>query len=193
MLWPVHQELLALEARRNHTVSDPLFQGYPLPFPISVGVVRGGEWPSSVPDRVVIEGRFGLAPGEGEGEAQAALEEALVRATEREPWLRAHPPELEWWGGRFLPSRIPLEDPLNSILGGAFQEVLGRDANVEGVTFGSDVRLLVLEGGTPAVLFGPGDIRGAHGADESVAVAELETVLKVLALTTLRFCGCEDD
>lgn len=63
-LWPVYRELLALEAERNHNASWPLCRGYPTPFPLSVGVVRGGDWPSTVPDWLRLEGRYGLMPGE---------------------------------------------------------------------------------------------------------------------------------
>ena len=193
MLWPVHQELLALEARRNHTCSDPLFQGFGVPFPLSVGRVEGGDWPSSVPDWVKIEGRYGMAPGEEEGEAREAFLEAIGRAGAGDPWLRENPPEVEWWGGRFLPARTPSDDPLVQGLQQAFQELHGKPAPLAGVTFGSDMRLLVREAGTPTVLFGPGDIRRAHAPDESVSVEELERTAKTLALTALRFCGYEDD
>ena len=77
-------------------------------------------------------------------------------------------------------------------------DALFRDLGVgepvlKGVTFGSDMRLLVREAATPTVLFGPGDIRRAHAPDESVPVEELETTARSLALTALRFCGYEDD
>ena len=71
---------------------------------------------------------------------------------------------------------------------------LGRtEARVEGVTFGSDMRLLVREADTPTVLFGPGDVRMAHTADESVVIEDLELTARTLALTALRFCGYDDD
>ena len=51
------------------------------------------------------------------------------------------------------------------------------------------MQLLVNVGGTPTVMFGPGDVRNAHRPDEWVPIAELETVTRTLALTALRFCG----
>ena len=45
----------------------------------------------------------------------------------------------------------------------------------------------------PTLVFGPGDIRMAHADNESVAVSDLEIAMKILAVTALRFCGCEDD
>jgi acetylornithine deacetylase len=192
-LWPVHHELLALEARRNHNCSDPLFRGFEIPFPLSIGKVCGGDWPSSVPDWVCLEGRYGLAPDEDVAEAQGQFAAALTRAAAEDSWLKKVPPELEWWGGRFLPACTPQAHPLVGELTNAYQELHGEDPDLSGVTFGSDMRLLVREAGTPTVLFGPGDIRRAHASDESIAVRELEQTLRTLALFTLRFCGHEDD
>ena len=62
---------------------------------------------------------------------------------------------------------------------------------MEGVTYGSDMRLLVNVGATPAVLFGPGDVRRAHRPDEFVPVDELTATVRTLALVALRWCGHE--
>jgi acetylornithine deacetylase len=59
------------------------------------------------------------------------------------------------------------------------------------MTYASDARLLINVGGTPTVVFGPGDVRGAHGPNESVSLEELTTVVETLALTVLRFLGCQ--
>jgi len=49
------------------------------------------------------------------------------------------------------------------------------------VPYGADMRLLVGVGETPCVIFGPGDVRLAHGADERVPLAEVEACARVLA------------
>ncbi len=43
------------------------------------------------------------------------------------------------------------------------------------------MRLFVGVGETPCVIFGPGDVRLAHGADEQVPLAEVEACAQVLA------------
>jgi acetylornithine deacetylase len=73
----------------------------------------------------------------------------------------------------------------------AYDNAGGGIARVTGVTYGADMRLLVNEGQTPTVLFGPGDVRHSHRPDEYVSVAELVTATRTLALVALRFCGCE--
>jgi acetylornithine deacetylase len=61
------------------------------------------------------------------------------------------------------------------------------------MTYGADMRLLVNVGGIPTVLYGPGDVRDAHRPNESVAIADLQTATRVLALTALRFCGYDEE
>jgi acetylornithine deacetylase len=50
-----------------------------------------------------------------------------------------------------------------------------------GVPYGADMRLLVREGATPTVMFGPGDVRVAHAADEHVELADVVACARVLA------------
>ena len=166
-----------------------LFGGYRLPWPIEVGTVRAGDWASSVPDTLVAEGRYGVAVGEDVAAARRAFEEAIARAAAADPWLAAHPPDVEWWGGRFDPAVTDLADPIVTTVCAAAADVAGAAPPVEGVTYGADMRLLVNVGGIPTVLFGPGDVRVAHMPDECVPIDDLRTAAKALVVTTLRFCG----
>ena len=186
---PLYQALVELERARNRDVPDPLFQSYKLPYALSVGRVEAGDWASSVPERLVFEGRYGLAVGEDVASARRLLEEAVARAAGADPWLRDHPPQIEWWGGQFAPASIPADHPLVETVCGAFYDASGGEARVAGMTYGADMRLLVNEGGTPAVLFGPGDVRQAHRPDEYVPLADLMAAARTLALAALRFCG----
>jgi len=120
------------------------------------------------------------------------LEETVAQAAQGDAWLREHPPRVEWWGGQFAPASIPADHVLVETVCGAYQDIDGGPARVEGVTYGADLRLLVLEGQTPTVLFGPGDVRVAHQPDEYVPVADLIVAVRTLALTVLRFCGYEE-
>lgn len=185
---PLHAALLAFEAERNRRLRQPLFERYRLPYALSIGRLYAGDWPSSVPDALVCEGRYGIAPGEDAAAAQAAFEQAVATAAAAIPYLREHPPRVEWWGGQFLPAATAPEAPIVGTTTEAIAAVTGRAPRIEGMTYGADMRLLVNEGGIPTLLYGPGDVRRAHRPDECVPIADLLTVARVLALTALRFC-----
>jgi acetylornithine deacetylase len=75
---------------------------------------------------------------------------------------------------------------------GAYRDANGEEAQMEGMTYASDMRHLIKTGETPTVLFGPGNVRRAHAPDEYVKAKELVAVTRTLALTALRFCGYID-
>jgi acetylornithine deacetylase len=186
---PVHDALLALEAERNRRLQQPLFARYALPFALSIGRLQSGDWPSSVPDHLVCEGRYGIAPGEDAEAARHEFEFAVAAAAAEHPYLQEHPPTVEWWGGQFLPAQTPDDAAIVAVTRSAITSIAGRPPVVEAMTYGADMRLLVNEGGIPTVLFGPGNVRKAHQPDESVPIEELMTAAQVITLLALRFCG----
>ena len=193
MLAPVRTRIREVEEARNARLGgDPLFARHRLPFPICVGTLRAGDWASSVADHLTFEGRYGLAPGEDPDAARRELEAAVAAAGEDDPWLRDHPPILTWWGGRFEAARTDPGHPLVAAVRGAGAAVLGREPPLEGMTYGADMGKIAGLGGTPTVMFGPGDIRRAHRPDEYVEVDQLVAVARSLAVATLRFCGVGD-
>jgi acetylornithine deacetylase len=188
---PIHEALMALERERNERQQDALYARYRLPNALCIGNVRAGTWASSVAESLVFEGRYGIAVGEDQSAARRAFEEAVAQAAQADEWLRDFPPVVEWWGGQFFPARTSVDHPLVETITGAFHEIVGEAARVEGMTYGADMGLLVNVGHTPTVLFGPGDVRVSHRPDEYVPIEDLEVAVRTLALTALRFCGCE--
>lgn len=184
---PIFRALQALERRRNQRPRHPLFEELPLPYALCVGTIRGGIWASTVAESLTFEGRMGIAPDEDPGRARRELEETVREVSVADPWLRDHPPSVEWWGGQFAPAATDPDHPLVGTLRGAHRAVTGAEPVVRGMPYGADMRLLVNEGHTPTVLYGPGDVRRAHAPDEYVEITELERATKVLALVMLRF------
>ncbi|MER6353097.1 ArgE/DapE family deacylase [Streptomyces sp. NPDC001634] len=185
---PIHQALAALEAGRNAD-PDPLMAEYPIPYALSVGTVRCGDWASSVPDLLVAEGRLGVRLGEDPAAARADLERCVARACAADPWLRAHPAVVTWPGGQFASGRLPAGHPLRDTVATAHADATGGARPRErGAPYGSDLRLYAAEG-IPTLQYGPGDVRLAHSAREQVSVADIATVARTLALTVLRTVG----
>ena len=189
----VHDALLALEADRNRRLRQPLFERYRLPYALSIGRLSAGDWPSSVPDLLTCEGRYGIAPGEDADAAKLEFERAVAGAAHAHAYLADHAPTVEWWGGQFLPATTPTDAAIVSATTAAISAVTGHPPRVEGMTYGADMRLLVTQGGVPTVLFGPGNVRHAHRPDESVPIEDLLTVARVIAVTALRFCTAREE
>ena len=186
---PIFRSLRALEAARNRDVAEPLLADEELPYALTMGRVRAGIWPSTVAESLIVEGRYGVAPGEDIAGARRALADAVAEAASGDAWLRDHPPTVEWVGAQFAAARTDERDPVVSTLAGAVQSLGGAEARVGGVRYGADMRLLVNQGRVPTVLFGPGDVRESHRPDESIRAQDLVEMARILAVTAIRFCG----
>ncbi len=182
----LHAALRADEAARNAAEARPEMLALGLPYPTLIGTIHGGDWASTVPDRVVAEGRYGVRAGQLADEAAAELRAVVEAACAADPWLREHPATLEISGGRFSSAELPPDHPLPVGLAETAARVLGRRPPTVGVPYGSDMRLLIHQGGTPTVMFGPGDVRVAHAADEHVELEEAVACARVLAAWVVR-------
>jgi acetylornithine deacetylase len=180
-LYTLLRALEADETARNAAETDPLMTVLGLPYPTIVGKIEGGEWASTVLDRVVVEGRYGVRLGQTWRDAEADLRTCIAAACAADPFLRGHPVGLELTGGKFSSARVPADHPLPVSLAAAAESTLGRRPALLGEPYGADMRLLVNEGRTPTVIFGPGDVKVAHSANEFVSLDEVADCARVLA------------
>jgi acetylornithine deacetylase len=188
----VYNGLMELEKERNKRFTDPLYSRYTVPYAISIGTVKGGEWPGTVAESVEFEGRMGVAVGESELSARKEFEMKIKQISESDPWLKDNRPIVEWVGYSFASSMISLDNPIVQEIDNAYQDVTGKQSVYEGMTYASDVRHLINVAETPTTVFGPGDVRVAHGANEYVSIEQLEIMVKTLALTIMRYVGYDE-
>jgi acetylornithine deacetylase len=178
--------LEADETARNAAETDPLMTAHGLPYATIIGKVSGGVWASSVIDKLEVEGRYGVKLGQSWRDAERDLQRCIDDANESDPFLREHPAIVELTGGRFSSSRVAPDHALPVGLAAAVRDVLRREPELGGEPYGADMRLLVNEGNTPTVIFGPGDKRVAHSADEWVSLDEVASCARVLAAWLVR-------
>ena len=183
----VHAALRAFETERQ-AGADPRFGDVPYPHGISIGRVRAGDWASSVPDRLVADGRYGVRLGEDVAAARAALEARLADVCAADPWLAGHPVRLTWTGGAFASGSLPAGHPLLPAVQRAVADTGAGVPPERAIPAGSDLRLYTAAG-VPTLHYGPGDLHLAHGPLERVPVDELVTAARAFALLTLRTCG----
>jgi acetylornithine deacetylase len=187
----IHRELLMFEAERNAAIDHPLYEAISNKIPINIGTISGGNWPSSVPESVVVEGRAGLVPGESVDEFKRAFVARIDQIADSDSWLREHRPRVEWFSGQFAPAEIDQRHPLVTALNTAHTSVTGHQASIEGVTYGADMRHFLNAGQIPCVMYGAGDVRLAHFSDEYVPLDEVLTATKTIALLIADWCGAE--
>jgi acetylornithine deacetylase len=182
----VEARLKQLERSLNEHV-HPLFSDYPIAYPLSVGRIRGGAWSSSVPDELECEGRVGVPVGMASAQVRQQFGHALAELARRDPWFAEHPVRLEWFGGQFDAVEVDPTLPAFEALQEAHREEFGVAPERQGAPYGSDMRLLVHEAETPAILYGPGDIRQAHSTDEWISVDEIAQAARVVTAAAARY------
>jgi acetylornithine deacetylase len=183
----VHAGLREFEAERQQG-ADPRFGGARFPYGLSIGRVTAGDWASSVPDRLVAEGRYGVRIGEPVADARAAFEKRLADLCSGHPWLAAHPVRITWTGGSFASGQLPTGHPLLPAVRDAVAGAGGGDVQERAIAAGSDLRQYAAAG-VPTLHYGPGDLNLAHGPQENVPVADVVTAARAFALLTVRSCG----
>jgi acetylornithine deacetylase len=174
----VHAVLAEFERELNDGVAHPLMRAVELPYPVSVGRLNAGVWSSSVPDRLVFEGRVGVPVGS----QPAAIRERF------EAVVRAACPEasITWSGGRFAPGETAVDHPFTQLVLDAASDELGRRVEPVGVPYGADMRLFC-ERAIPCVMFGTRGLERAHAVDEYVELGDLVALARTLIRVIIRF------
>ncbi|MGH3473800.1 MAG: ArgE/DapE family deacylase [Aeromicrobium sp.] len=183
LLESVRASLRRLDEKRNVAPPAPFKVR---PWPISTGIVNAGDWASTVPEYLVAEGRFGVKPGESFDDAMAEFEQAVRDADD--PWLREHPVEVSWPGGRFAAGSLPDGHPFGDEVTAAVLAAGGDRPELIGAPYGSDLRQYAAVG-IPTVQFGPGTIQNAHALDEHVAIDDVVHCAETYAHLLLNRCG----
>jgi acetylornithine deacetylase len=185
----VLQAVKTLEAEANHAAArHPLYADVEHPLNYNVGVIQGGDWPSSVPEACTLEVRFACFPGEDLDAVQAWFRDGIARATAADEWLRAHPPEVTFFGFRGEGAVYDLEAPIVRTVAANHAQVTGTPLRVGVSTASDDRRCFALYHGIPALCYGPqaGQI---HAVDEWVVLDSLRICTRVLAGVIVDWCG----
>jgi acetylornithine deacetylase len=177
------------ERSRNEAETDSRMREIGLPYPTIIGQVEAGNWASTVMDRVLAHGRYGVRLGQTAAQAAGDLRRAITEAWQADPWLARFPVGLEVWGARFDSSFVPSDHPLPTGLAEAHRLIGMQPTRLVGAPYGADMRLFINQGATPTVMYGPGDVRVAHAADEFVPIDQVTICAEVLTLWAARQLG----
>jgi acetylornithine deacetylase len=175
---PVHAALAEHERALNATIEHPLMRALELPYPVLVGRLEAGEWSSSVPDRLLFEGRAPVRVGEDVAAARAAVEDVVAGA--------CPDATLRWRGGQFASGETDAAHPFAALVRRSLAAELGREVAFAGVPWGADMRLWTARG-IPTVMAGTPGIERSHAVDERVRVDDLVTLARAIARVAEEF------
>jgi acetylornithine deacetylase len=178
------------EARMNEAaLRHPAFAGHNHPINVNLGTIEGGEWNSSVPTRAKIGLRIGVMPGYPAARARADIE-ALVADAAQDAAFEGCGLSLSFKGFFAEGCVFDPQWPIMRALDRFHADIRGAPARHLANTGLTDARFWPLYQGTPATCYGP-EAERIHGIDESVSLASMHDVTRVLALTIAGWCGLE--
>jgi acetylornithine deacetylase len=178
-----------LEERVNNPADrHPLFEGLEHPLNYNIGIVRGGDWASSVPEECIFEVRLSCYPGEDLEEVGSRFRAHLLEAAERDAWLSENLPEVRFYAFRAEGCVVDRGEPMVQALRRCHREVTGEEPGFFSFTGTTDARFFNLYNGIPATCYGPAGAN-LHAPDEWVDLESVREVTRVLAFSAMDWCG----
>jgi acetylornithine deacetylase len=162
----------------------------PADLTLSVGTIRGGDWPSTVPLECSFVCRVSAPRDWPLERAKAAVEALVVAAAAEDPWLRDHPPTVSYPGFQaegWALADVPGSSAIRTLVGDVHAAVAGsplRDTPFPGT---ADGRYFAARG-EPAIYYGPSG-GNQHAPDEWVDLESVRLVARVLARTIVEWCA----
>jgi acetylornithine deacetylase len=184
--FPVIRALRELEAQLNVDPPAP-YDVYPHPINLNVGMIQGGDWPSTVAADTVMHCRLALYPGEQPGDLKRRVEET-VAAAGADPALDGFTVEVAYDGFACEGYTLDPGASLITSLSDAVERTTGAVPALFGSTATTDARAFQLHGDCPAVCFGP-HAEGVHGVDERVWLPSMVQTAQALGLFIRDWCG----
>jgi acetylornithine deacetylase len=135
---------------------------------------------SQVPTEFTIGANLVFPPNESLEKVRQEVEEAVSRIAETDPWLKEHPPVIDWLIGADA-TEVSYQHPIYLTVSNAIQTVTGIEPFVNPLHSLNDIRNPLLYSGIPTVGFGP--FSGYGVKDEWVDVEDYIRAIKVAAQT----------
>jgi len=197
----VYEAIKEYAGYRKEEAHHPLYDGLVNAAPLGVGVFRAGNWPSNTPEVVIIEGRIGCLPGEDLETIRSEFEGRIARVESKDAWLREHPVKVIWTA-RWEPVMTDPTHPIVQTACDVYRSVVGEEPTVSGKTAGNDMTKFTLYGGMPSINWGAGGGPFGHrkasetvdsnpGFDEYVSLDSFHTLVKLFAVTLIRWCDVD--
>jgi acetylornithine deacetylase len=184
---PLIAALRDLEAEMNQEV-HPIYESIQHPINLNIGIIKGGDWPSTVPAAAEFHGRLSFFPGKTYDQTRQLIVDTIAQATKTDPWLAENQPKVEFYGFRSEGHIAHRNQPVFNTLNQCHREMYGQDANEFISTATTDVRAFHYYTQAQATCYGP-VAENIHAANERVEIESVIHTAKVYALFLERWCG----
>jgi len=179
--------LRELEVEMNREV-HPAYQHIGHPLNLNIGVIHGGDWPSTVPAKAEFHGRLSYFPGKTFEEIKQKIIQVIDTASQNDSWLSKNPPLIDFYGFRSEGHSLSRDLPAFKGLNDCHRDLTGKEAEDYVATCTTDLRVFNLFGKGQATCFGPIS-NNIHGVNECVNLESVIHVAKTYALFLSRWCG----
>jgi len=176
--------LRALEAELN-VAPPPPYDVYEHPINLNIGMLNGGDWPSTVAAEAILHCRLAMFPGEPVADLRARIEQTVAQAATA---LDGFAVIVRYDGFACEGYTLDPTSPVIAELAAAAEATTGEPPALIASTATTDARQWALQTGTPAICFGP-HAEHVHSIDERVWLPSVLQSAQALALFIASWCG----
>ncbi len=154
--------------------------------------IRCGEMHrfSRIEETCILGGAISFPPGETLDQVRHEIETAVALAAERDIWLAAHPPTIDWLAG-VTGAEVAVDHPLYLTASAAVQQVTGAPPHVNPMHTSSDIRNPMVQAGIPCIGLGcqAGDLSQNDRHDEWIDLEDFLRMVEVVSRIAATWCG----
>ncbi len=180
--------LRGLEADLNKGPRPPVYVDAVHPINLNIGIISGGDWPSSVPSSAEFHCRLSYFPGTTFETISSRINRTVEESAHSDPWLTRWPPKVEYYGFRSDGHGVSRGLPALTVLNECHRDLTGKEAQEYVATCTTDLRAYHFFGDAQCTCYGP-EAQNIHGANESVSIDSMIHVARAYALFLSRWCG----
>jgi acetylornithine deacetylase len=182
---PIIQALHQLDADLNVNV-HPLYAGVDHPINLNIGVIRSGDWPSTVPGDCEIRCRVSFFPDMSREEMHRAIETTIAAACAGDAWLEKHPPVVTYDGFNTNGCAIDVDEPFIRALENASLDATDFPLEPYMSTAVNDMRYYIFQG-VPSTCYGA-EGGNAHAVDEWLDLPSMPKLARTMASLLVDWC-----
>jgi acetylornithine deacetylase len=183
---PIIQALHQLDADLNLNV-HPLYEGIDHPINLNIGVMRSGDWPSTVPGEAELRCRVSFFPDMSREEMHRTIENRVAEACVGDAWLEAHPPVVTYDGFDTNGCEMNWNDPFIRALENASLDATDFPIVPHVTTAVNDMRYYIFNG-VPSTCYGA-EGGNAHAVDEWLDLPSMPKLARTMASLLVDWCG----